>query len=569
MRTSQFPLNTLKEIPNDAEIISHQLMLRAGFIRRVSTGLYSWTPMGLRTLRKVENIIREEMNKAGALEMLMPSVQPSELWEESGRWGKFGPELLRFKDRHQRDYCLGPTHEEVITDFVRREVKSYKQLPLNFYQIQWKFRDEVRPRFGVMRSREFLMKDAYSFHLNETSLIETYEKMYQAYSAIFTRLSLKFRAVTADSGAIGGNRSQEFHVLADSGEDAIVFATDSEYAANIEMAPACTVGKRQAPCENKAKIATPKAHTIKDVATFLKINAEKILKSLVVKNNDNELIMLCLRGDHELNEVKVSKLAGLSNFSFASDAEIAEQFKAKAGSLGPCEANIRVIYDLSAAEMSNFICGANESDFHFTGVNFERDLIIKETADLRNVVEGDQAPDGKGSLKIARGIEVGHIFQLGNQYSKAMNAVVLNETGQNQAFEMGCYGIGVTRVVAAAIEQNNDAAGIIWSEAMAPFTVSLIPMNMAKSELVRNTTLELYQNLLDLGIEVLFEDRDIRPGNAFSDHELVGIPHCLVIGERSLANGKIEYKARKDSESQELELKDAIHFIAEKLAIKI
>ncbi len=567
MRTSLFPLQTLKEVPNDAEIISHQLMLRAGLIRRVTSGIYTWTPLGLKILRKVETVVREEMNKAGALELLMPSVQPAELWEESGRWQQFGAELLRFHDRHQRDFCLGPTHEEVITDFVRKEIKSYRQLPINFYQIQWKFRDEVRPRFGVMRSREFLMKDAYSFHLTESSLKETYDKMYVAYQAIFTRLQLKFRAVAADSGAIGGNRSQEFHVLADSGEDAIVFSTASDYAANMEMAEALVVGERPAPRHPLLKVATPQQHTIEEVASFLQVPAESILKSIIVKGEQG-LIMFCLRGDHQLNEVKASKITGiLQPLTFATDMDIMESFACPAGSIGPIGANIRVIIDRQAALMSDFVCGANEAGYHYTGANFERDVPVLEVMDIRNVVAGDLSPDGQGQLSIARGIEVGHIFQLGNKYSAAMNALVLNENGKTQPMEMGCYGIGVTRIVAAAIEQNHDAAGIIWPQPMAPFGVVIVPLNYHKSAVVHEKADALYSALLAAGFDVILEDRDIRPGAAFSDHELIGVPHRIVISERSLEKDAIEYKGRCDTEAQAIPYDAVVSYLQSLLSV--
>ncbi len=563
MRTSNFPLNTLKETPNDAEIISHQLMLRAGLIRRVTSGIYTWTTLGLKILRKTENIVREEMDKAGGLEILMPSVQPAELWQESGRWGQFGSELLRFKDRHQRDYCLGPTHEEVVTDFVRREIKSYKQLPINYYQIQWKFRDEVRPRFGVMRSREFLMKDAYSFHLSAASLEATYDAMFRAYTAIFTRLQLKFRAVTADSGSIGGSRSQEFHVLAESGEDAIAFSNQSDYAANIEMAEAIAMGVRAAPSQALEKVATPGLKTIENVCKGLQVNANQILKTLILHGDNNDYIAVCLRGDHELNEVKASKIKGvLLPICFADEAEIWQKLQLAVGSIGPVGLPIRVIIDRQAALLSDFVCGANEKGYHLTGVNFERDLPTPEVQDLRNICEGDLSPCGQGTVEIARGIEVGHIFQLGNKYSSAMNATVLNEQGQSQVMEMGCYGIGITRVVAAAIEQNYDANGIIWPISIAPFLVSIIPMNYLKSSLVKEAADNLYAHLKSQGIEVLFEDRDIRAGAAFSDHDLIGIPHRIVVGERSLKEGMVEYKGRRDLEARLIKLEDVMQLIS-------
>lgn len=571
MRTTLFPLNTLKEIPNDAEIISHQLMLRAGMIRRVSAGLYTWTSLGLKVLRKVENIIREEMDNAGALEVLMPAVQPAELWEESGRWGQFGPELLRFKDRHQREYCMGPTHEEVITDFVRREVKSYKQLPLNYYQIQWKFRDETRPRFGVMRSREFLMKDAYSFHDTKASLVQTYAAMHNAYTAIFTRLGLKFRAVTADSGAIGGTGSQEFHVLAQSGEDAIAFSDGSLYAANIEMAEAIAVGTRQEPTQALAKIATPGIKSIDALCQGLKLDIKQTMKTLIVHGENDTLIAFCLRGDHDLNEIKAAKISGvLSPLSFADEAYIWQKYQLAVGSIGPVNLPLKVVMDRQAALMSDFACGANEKGFHLTGVNFERDLALAniEITDIRNLQEGDASPCGQGFIKIVRGIEVGHIFQLGNRYSSAMNATIINEDGQSVAMEMGCYGIGVTRIVAAAIEQNNDEKGIIWHAAMAPFALSIIPMNYAKSEQVRDCADKLYADLKAHGIDVLLEDRDIRAGAAFSDHELIGIPQRIVIGERSLKEGMLEYKGRTDAQSQLIALDKIVDFILNEIVAK-
>ena len=567
MKTSQFLINTLRDTPNDAEIKSHQLMLRAGLIRRVTSGIYSWSPLGLRVLKKTEAIVREEMNNAGALEMLMPSAQPAELWIESGRWEQFGPELLRFKDRHTREYCLGPTHEEVITDFARQELKSYRQLPINFYQIQTKFRDEIRPRFGLMRSREFLMKDAYSFHIDAESLDETYNKMYRAYSNILDRLDLEYRAVFADSGAIGGSKSQEFHVITQAGEDAIVYSTESDYAANVEAAEAIAVGTRGEATSPLKKLETPNVHSIEELAKFLNSPPEMHLKTLILHGKeDDELIAVCLRGDHELNEVKAEN-SGLfkTPLQFATDEEIAEKLNTTPGSIGPVNLPIRTLFDRQAALMSNFSCGANETGFHYIGVNIARDLPEPEVLDLREIKVGDPSPCGKGTIAMARGIEVGHIFQLGDRYSKAMNATVLDQNGKATVMQMGCYGIGVTRIVAAAIEQRNDEAGIIWPKAIAPFTLSLIPMNYGKSALVKETTDKLYDQLMALGIDVLLEDRNIRPGEAFSDHELIGIPFRIVIGDRTLKNSEVEFKARGDEEATMVPLDQIIPFIQEQL----
>lgn len=568
MKTSQFLINTLRDTPNDAEIRSHQLMLRAGLIRRVTSGIYSWSPLGLRVLKKTENIVREEMNNAGALEMLMPSAQPAELWIESGRWEQFGPELLRFKDRHTRDYCLGPTHEEVITDFARQELKSYRQLPINLYQIQWKFRDEIRPRFGVMRSREFMMKDAYSFHIDQASLDETYDKMYQAYSNVLDRLDLEYRAVFADSGAIGGSKSQEFHVVTQAGEDAIVYSTESDYAANVEAAEAIAVGTRAEADQPLKKLETPNVHSIEDLAKFLNSPAEMHLKTLILKGVKDELIAVCLRGDHELNEVKAEN-SGLfkTPLEFATDEEILEQLNTTPGSIGPVNLPIRVVFDRQAALMSNFSCGANETGYHFIGTNIGRDFPEPEVMDLREIKVGDPSPCGKGKIAMARGIEVGHIFQLGDRYSKAMNATVLDQNGKATVMQMGCYGIGVTRIVAAAIEQRNDDAGIIWPRAIAPFTLSLIPMNYGKSELVKETTDKLYSELKALGIDVLLEDRNIRPGEAFSDHELIGIPYRVVIGDRTLKNNEVEFKTRTDEEATMVSVDNIVNFLKETLTI--
>ena len=549
MRISRFPLCTVKETPADAEVISHQLMLRAGLIRKLAAGVYSWLPLGLRVLRRVEAVVREEMNRAGALELLMPAVQPAELWQESGRWQQYGPELLRIKDRHHREFCFGPTHEEVITDLFRREIKSYKQLPINFYQIQTKFRDEIRPRFGVMRAREFLMKDAYSFHVDAASLQETYEVMYSAYSRIFSRLGLKFRAVLADTGSIGGAHSHEFHVLAESGEDAIAFSTGSDYAANVEMAEALApAGERPTPAEALTRVHTPKVKTIAELCAFLKIPAERTVKAVVVEGADEQPVLLLVRGDHEVNAVKAAKLPQVkAPLAFASPEAIRTAFGAGPGSLGAVGFQGTVIADRSVAKLADFVAGANEDDWHLTGVNFGRDCPDPLIADLRNVVTGDPSPDGQGSLDIARGIEVGHVFQLGRKYSTALNATVLGEDGQPLIVAMGCYGIGVSRVVAAAIEQNHDERGIIWPATMAPFQVAVLPIGAGRSAAVREAAETLYQELQATGIEVLLDDRDARPGVMFADMELIGIPHRLVISERHLAAGQVEYRGRCDS----------------------
>ncbi|SFX49113.1 proline--tRNA ligase [Marinospirillum alkaliphilum] len=568
MRASQILIATLKETPNDAQVISHQLMLRAGFIRSHGSGLYTWLPLGLRTLRKVERIVREEMDKAGAQEVLMPAIQPAELWQESGRWEQYGKELLRVKDRHDRDFCVGPTHEEVITDLIRRELRSYKQLPGNFYQIQTKFRDEIRPRFGVMRAREFIMKDAYSFHLTQESLQQTYDVMHSTYCNIFTRLGLDFRPVIADNGSIGGTGSHEFHVLADSGEDDIVFSNSSDYAANIEKAEALPrETSRPAATEALRLIDTPEARTIAQLVEQFGLPIEKTIKTLVVKAAEGGLIALLVRGDHELNEVKAANLPQVASpLQMASDEEIKAAIGAAPGSLGPIRLPIPCIADRSVAMMSDFGAGANEDGKHYFGINWERDLPLPETADIRNVVEGDPSPDGKGTLLIKRGIEVGHIFQLGIKYSEAMNATVLDENGKHATLIMGCYGIGVTRVVASAIEQNNDASGIIWPNAIAPFEVAIVPMNAHKSELVRATTEKLYQDLKAAGVDVLLDDRDERPGSKFADLELIGIPHRIVVGERGLNNGELEYKGRRDAEASMVAADTILDFIREKLA---
>uniref|UniRef100_A0A486XTC2 Proline--tRNA ligase n=1 Tax=Rheinheimera sp. BAL341 TaxID=1708203 RepID=A0A486XTC2_9GAMM len=574
MRSSQYLLSTLKETPADAEVISHKLMLRAGMVRRVASGMYTYLPTGLRVLRKVEQIVREEMNKAGAIEVLMPMVQPAELWQESGRWDKMDAELLRFKDRHTRDFVLGPTHEEVITDLVRREITSYKQLPLNLYQIQTKFRDERRPRFGVMRAREFLMKDAYSFHLSQDSLQQTYDAMFQAYCNIFNRLGLDFRPVLADTGAIGGSMSHEFHVLAASGEDAIAFSDESDYAANIEMAEAIApFGERPATSQALSEVATPNAKTVAEVAALLGQDIKQVSKTLIVygvKGDDDKtqpLVALVLRGDHELNEIKAEKLPQVqSPLVFASEEEIRAAIGAGQGSLGPVAMPLPVIVDRSAAHLADFSCGANKDGFHLTGVNWDRDSQNYSVADLRNIVEGDPSPCGKGKLVIKRGIEVGHIFQLGDRYSQALKAGVLNEEGKHQIMTMGCYGVGVSRIIAAAIEQNHDDYGIIWPDAIAPFQIALIPMNMHKSVRIEEATLRLYQELTAAGIEVLFDDRKERPGVMFADMELMGIPHSIVIGERNLDNQQVEYKNRRTGEKEMLDIASVIATMQQKLA---
>ena len=567
MRTSNLLLATLKEVPADAEIISHQLMLRAGMIRKLASGLYSWLPLGLRVLRKVENIVREEMDRAGAQEVLMPAVQPAELWQESGRWEQYGPELLRMNDRHEREICFGPTHEEVITDLIRREIRSYRQLPGNFYQIQTKFRDEIRPRFGVMRAREFLMKDAYSFHLDETSLNKTYQVMHDSYCRIFERIGLEFRPVRADSGAIGGSLSHEFHVLAESGEDAIAFSNESDYAANVELAEALApTHKRPAPVEEMQTVETPEQHSIDEVSRFLNIDAARCLKTLLVKSTDDGVVALVLRGDHELNVIKAEKLELVATpLTFASEAEVNQVAGCNPGSLGPVGLRIPVYTDHAALAVVDFVCGANLDGKHLSGVNWERDLPIATAVDIRNVQEGDPSPDGIGSLSIKRGIEVGHIFQLGKKYSDAMQATVLDENGKSVVMTMGCYGIGVSRVVAAAIEQNHDDNGIIWPTAIAPYQVALLPMNMHKSERLREAVEKLYTQLQQVGIDVLLDDRKERPGVMFADMELIGIPHRIVIGDRGLDNRIVEYKGRRDSESQDISLDNIVEFLQEKL----
>lgn len=570
MRTSQYLLSTLKETPADAEVISHKLMLRAGMIRKLASGLYDWLPTGVRVLRKVENIIREEMNRAGAIEISMPIVQPADLWQESGRWEQYGPELLRFVDRGERPFVLGPTHEEVITDLIRNEVTSYKQLPLNLYQIQTKFRDEVRPRFGVMRSREFIMKDAYSFHTDQNSLQQTYDAMYKVYSTIFTRIGFNFRAVQADTGSIGGNASHEFQVLADSGEDNIVFSTASDYAANIELAEAiCLTEERAAPAEDMRLIDTPDAKTIAELVNQHNLPIEKTVKTLIVsaaKESGHQLVALLIRGDHELNEIKAEKHPLVASpLKFATEEEIRAILHAGPGSLGPVNLPIPAIIDRSVAVMSDFSAGANIDHKHYFGINWQRDLPLPDVYDLRNVVDGDPSPDGKGTVQIKRGIEVGHIFQLGTKYSEAMKASVQNEDGHNQTVTMGCYGIGVTRIVAAAIEQSHDDKGIIWSDAIAPFQVAILPMNMHKSYRVKEVAEKLYCDLQAKGIDVIFDDRKERPGVMFADMELIGIPHSIVIGDRNLDDNKVEYKQRRDNEKEFIDLAEIVDFLKTKL----
>lgn len=566
MRTSQYLLSTLKETPADAEVISHQLMLRAGMIRKLASGLYTWLPTGLRVLKKVENIVREEMNNAGAIEVSMPVVQPADLWVESGRWEQYGPELLRFVDRGERPFVLGPTHEEVITDLIRNELSSYKQLPLNFFQIQTKFRDEVRPRFGVMRSREFLMKDAYSFHTSQESLQETYDAMYAAYSKIFSRMGLDFRAVQADTGSIGGSASHEFQVLAQSGEDDVIFSDSSDFAANIEFAEALAPKEpRAAATQEMTLVDTPNAKTIAELVEQFNLPIEKTVKTLLVKAVEDSaypLVALLVRGDHELNEIKAEKLPQVASpLTFASEEEIRALVKAGPGSLGPVNLPIPVVIDRTVAAMSDFSAGANIDGKHYFGINWDRDVATPEVADLRNVVAGDPSPDGQGTLLIKRGIEVGHIFQLGTKYSEALKASVQGEDGRNVTLTMGCYGIGVTRVVAAAIEQNHDERGIVWPDAIAPFQVAILPMNMHKSFRVQELAEKLYSELRAQGIEVLMDDRKERPGVMFADMELIGIPHTIVIGDRNLDSDEIEYKYRRSGEKQMIKTGDILPYL--------
>ena len=569
MRVTQFLLSTLRETPADAEVISHRLMLRAGMIRQLARGIYTWMPLGLRVLRKVESIVRAEMNAAGAIELSMPAVQPAELWQESARWEQYGPELLRVKDRHQRDFCIGPTHEEVVSDVVRQEVKSYRQLPLNLYQIQTKFRDEIRPRFGVMRAREFVMKDAYSFHADRASLERTYREMVECYSRIFTRLGLKFRAVAADTGSIGGTGSHEFHVLADSGEDAIAYCPDSNYAANVELAEAVApVAPRAAAKEALQKVHTPGVKTIADLCAFLKIPAARTVKAVVVDGTDGKPVLLLVRGDHELNLVKAGKLAQVKQpVAFSSVEAIRARFGANPGSLGPVGFGGTVVADRTVAAMADVVIGANENDHHYTGANSARDFPEPVVADIRNVVAGDASPDDRGRLEILRGIEVGHVFQLRTRYSKAMNLAFLDEAGQSQIMEMGCYGIGVTRIVAAAIEQNYDERGIIFPRAMAPFELAIVPIGMGKSAAVRETAENLYREFTAAGIDALLYDRDERPGVMFADVELIGIPHRVVVGDRGLKGGQIEYQGRRDAKAQTVSLQDAVNYVKSKVCV--
>ena len=574
MRASQFFISTTKEAPSDAELISHKLMLRAGLIKRLGSGLYTWMPLGLRVLRRVEAVVREEMNRAGAIELLMPAVQPAELWQETGRWAVFGPQMLKIKDRHERDFCFGPTHEEVITDVARREIKSYRQLPVSFYQIQMKFRDEIRPRFGVMRAREFLMKDAYSFHASRDSLIDTYQTMYAAYTRVFTRLGLTFRAVAADTGAIGGSGSHEFHVLADSGEDLIAYCPESDYAANVELAEALAPATpRATPAETLHEVDTPKQTTCEDVAALLDLpltRTVKLIAGMVGGDAGEQMVILLLRGDHILNEVKLGKLDGMADFRLANEPEIRAVFNCPPGFLGPVgidRAKMRVIADRTVAAMSDFVCGANKPKLHLAGVNFGRDLPEPDfVADIRNVVPGDPSPDARGSLQLCRGIEVGHVFQLGNKYSLAMNATYLDEAGKAQAMEMGCYGIGVSRIVASAIEQHHDARGIVWPTSMAPFLLVIVAIGYGKSEMVKTAADALYAELTAAGFDVLLDDRDDRPGVMFADAELIGIPHRVTVGERGLKDGVIEYQPRRaaagqSDEAQKIALADAKEFL--------
>ncbi|WP_313653183.1 proline--tRNA ligase [Pantoea sp.] len=570
MRTTQYLLSTQKETPSDAEVISHQLMLRAGMIRKLASGLYTWLPTGVRVLKKVENIVREEMNNAGAVEILMPVVQPADLWQESGRWEEYGPELLRIADRHERPFVLGPTHEEVVTDLIRNELSSYKQLPLNLYQIQTKFRDEVRPRFGVMRSREFTMKDAYSFHVSQESLQETYDAMYRAYSQIFSRMGLDFRAVQADTGSIGGSASHEFQVLAQSGEDDVIFSTESDYAANIELAEAVEpAGERAAPSQTMQLIETPDAKTIAELVEQFSVPVEKTVKTLIVKGAEESghaLVALLVRGDHQLNEIKAEKSTIVASpLVFATEEEIRAAVGAGPGSIGPVGLQMPIIADRTVAKMSDFSAGANVDGKHYFGINWERDLPLASVADIRNVVEGDLSPDGKGTLQIKRGIEVGHIFQLGTKYSDALKASVQGEDGRNQVMSMGCYGIGITRVVAAAIEQNHDERGIIWPDALAPFEVAILPMNMQKSFRVKELAEELYATLRAKGVEVILDDRKERPGVMFADMELIGVPHTIVIGDRNLDNQEIEYKSRRGGDKQMIKQDEIVAFLLKAL----
>ena len=569
MRLSQLPLTTFKETPAEAEIVSHQLMLRASLIRRLASGLFTWMPIGLRVLRKVEQVIREEMDNAGAFEMLMPAIQPAELWQESGRWDQYGHLLLRMRDRHQRDFCFGPTHEEVITDVARRELQSYRQLPVNYYQIQTKFRDEIRPRFGVMRAREFIMKDGYSFHIDQASLSETYARMAEAYASIFSRLGLRFMPVAADSGEIGGSKSQEFHVLADSGEDAIAYCEADQFAANVELAEALPPDSPRPEAAAKLeRVATPDTKSIDVLCRFLSVSPESCLKTVLVEGADDGLIALAVRGDHEINPLKAGQLPGVATpLTMASAERIEELLGSPAGFIGPVKLEIPLYVDHSAALLADFVCGANERDFHFTGVNWGRDIPEPQTADLRNVVEGDRSPGGSGTLSIARGIEVGHIFQLGDKYSRSMNAVVLDQEGKEINMLMGCYGIGVTRIVAAAIEQNHDENGIIWPDPMCPFDVTVLVLNPKNSPSVTEAAGNLYEGLRKVGIDVLLDDRDARPGVKFNDADLIGISHRLVIGERGLGEGTIEYRHRRSGDEEKIAIDEVIAAMLERLKI--
>lgn len=567
MRSSQFHFSTTKEVPADADVISHQLMFRAGMVRRVASGLYNWMPLGLRVLRKVEAIVREEMNESGGVELLMPAVHPAELWQESGRWQKYGPELLRLQDRHNRDFCVGPTHEEVITDIARRELRSYKQLPVNFYQIQTKFRDEIRPRFGVIRSREFIMKDAYSFHISSESLSEMFDHMHSTYCKIFDRIGLQYRGVEADSGSIGGAKSREFHVLADSGEDALAYASAGDYAANVEKAEAIATGSRAEASQMMSTVDTPDAHTMQSLAAFLNIDIQDTLKTLLVHAEDDGLVALVLRGDHTLNEIKAANIEGVADpLTFATHQEVKNVTGCSPGSIGPVGLSISIIADRAASVLSNFVCGANQDDKHLIGVNWHRDLAEPTVADLRNVVDGDPNPNGEGTLQIIRGIEVGHIFELGDTYSQAMQAKVLDKNGKSVVLQMGCYGIGIGRIVAAAIEQNNDEKGILWPAAIAPFQVVISPIHMQKSPDVETAATELYQQLKQAGVDVLLDDRVARPGVMFAEMELIGIPHRLVLSERGLGEGTVEYKGRQDTDSTNIERDQVVETILNKLS---
>ena len=568
MRASHYFISTLKEAPADAEVTSQKLMLRAGLIKKTAAGIYSWMPMGLKALRKVEGIVREEMNRAGAIEVLMPAVQPAELWDESGRGPTYGPELLRFRDRHDRDFVIGPTHEEVITDIARRELRSYKQLPKHFYQIQTKFRDEIRPRFGVMRGREFIMKDGYSFHASFDDLVREYENMHATYTRIFTRVGLQFRAVAADTGSIGGTGSHEFHVIAETGEDDIAYCPDSDYAANVELAEALAPATaRPAAAATLTKVHTPGVKTIDELAAFLAIPAETTVKAIVVEADDGAPVLLMLRGDYTLNEIKAQKLDGIKNpLSFATPETIAAAFGAQPGSLGPVGFKGRVVMDRSVAAMADFVIGANQDDYHYTGANIGRDFAECDIADLRNVVAGDPSPDGKGAIALCRGIEVGHIFQLRTKYAEAMGARVLDENGREQVMEMGCYGIGVSRILGAAIEQNNDARGILWPTAIAPFEVVICPVGLGKSEAVRARAEALYTALQAAGVDVILDDRNERPGVMFADWELIGVPHRIVLGDRGLKDGVAEYQGRRDAEATPVPVDTLAAFVLEKLA---